>query len=335
MPRLDRRRFTGTLLAAVAATGAAALIPALGRQRALVIGGGPAGATAALALRQARPDTEVVLIERDPGRLGPAAPGDGFAKPGAGIGLAELRAAGVEVLLDEVTGIAWAGLRAALFSGRSLAFDRLLLAPGTAPVAEPIAGLDARARHLWPAAWGSTREARRLRAQLGALPETGRVVLRLPAELPGHPDIALSRALALSGWLGKHRPQARLTVLDGGSDPALARRFAMLTAARGDRIATDWRIAPQGGTVLRLDAGRGLIETSQGPLRADVVNFVPPQQAGRIAQIAGLADASGWCPCTETGRSVRQPAALILGDARRGALRTVAGAVHSARSARL
>ncbi|SDF98059.1 FAD-dependent oxidoreductase [Alloyangia pacifica] len=324
MPMLTRRSFTTSLLAGVSGLAAAGLVPPGSRARSLVIGGGPAGAMAALALRRSDPRAEVLLVERDPTRLGTSTAG-AFEQPGAGVTLSELDAEGVGVLLDEAAGIDWRTARLELFSGRTLAFDRIVLAPGTAAVAEAIPGLDAVTRHRWPAAWGSTQEARRLAAQLGALPERGHVVLRLPAEI-SHPEVALDRALLLSAWLRRARPAARLTVLDGSDTQALSGRFHEQVARRGGWLCAEWQRA----RVTAVDARQGLIETDAGRLRAEVVNFVTPRSAGPLARVAGLADASGWCPCDASGRSLRRAGAVILGDARKGARRTLDQAAHVA-----
>jgi hypothetical protein len=333
MQILNRRRFVGQLVAGAAAAAACGITATCLRagEQAVVVGGGPAGAAAALALRTARPNAPVLLVERDPSRLGraEAAP---FDRPAAGPDLDALRRAGVGVVLDDVVDLDWRAARLSLFSGRSLAFDRLLLAPGTAAVEEPIPGLDTVARHLWPAAWGSAREARRLKAQLTALPETGHVVLRLP-DVPSHPDAALDRALQLAALLDRTRPRGRLTILDASAGTDLAERFQSAFAAQGLRTATEWRTVSNGGTVLRVDAGRGLLETNAGPVHADVVNFVTRQGAGRIARTAGLVDASEWCPTDAAGRSTQRPEAIILGDARKQARRNVAEALLSARAA--
>lgn len=334
MQTLTRRRFgqmlaLGTLAAGAGSLGAAWRTPG----RTLVIGGGPAGAAAALALRAAEPRDPVVLIERDPTRLALAQPGaTAFDRPVAGVDLARLRQAGVEVVIDDVVDVDWQAARLVLFSARDLAFERLVLAPGTAPQDEPIAGLDARARYLWPAAWGNAREARRLAAQLAALPARGHVVLRLPGGAPSHPAVALARAQALAEHLAAHAPQARLTVLDGSPDDTLATGFALRADKLGLAHLVQWHRAQAGGTVRSLDASSGRIETNAGTLHADVVNFVPPQRAGTIAQLAGLADASGWCPCDDAGRSALRPGTLILGDARKGAVRTRDAAIRSARA---
>ena len=60
----------------------------------------------------------------------------------------------------------------------------------------------------------------------------------------------------------------------------------------------------------------GVLETNFGPIKADVVNFVVPQQAGRIATLAGLSAENGWCPCDTSGASSLNRRAMILGDAR-------------------
>lgn len=333
MHRMNRRRFAQYLVAGAAIGGACGwAATGLGRStRVVVVGGGPAGAGAALALRAATPEIPVLLVERDPRRLGNAG-STAFDRPAAGPDLDSLRRAGVEVVVDDVTDLDWRAARLELFSGRSLAFDRLLLAPGTTSVDEPIAGLDKVARHQWPAAWGSAREARRLAAQLAALPVRGHVVLRLP-QVQSHPDAALDRAVQLATRLDRTQPLARLTILDASAGSDLADRFMTRRAQLGLRVATDWRTAENGGRVLRVDAERGMLETTAGLVRADVVNFVTRQGAGRIARSAGLVDATHWCPTDAQGRSTRRPEAIILGDARKDATRTVRGALLSARVA--
>ncbi|MDP3340388.1 FAD-dependent oxidoreductase [Frigidibacter sp.] len=331
MPDPSRRAFALGLAACAGLAGVG--LAARPASQLVVIGGGPAGAAAALALRRANPRAEVLLVERDPARLAatdtdPAAAR--FSPPRSGASLARLTAAGIGVMLDDVMQIDWSAARAELFSGRRIAFDALFLAPGTAARNEAIAGLDAHARHAWPAAWGNPREARRLAAQLAALPAAGHVVLRLPPAGLGHPEAALGRALALAQYLTAQRPAARLTVLDADPISALAPAFAKSAAERGILRQVTWVTAADGAGLRGVDARRGLLDTEAGLIRADVVNFVPPQQAGTIAVTAGLVDDSGWCPCDAGGRSARRHGAVILGDARKGAKRTLAAALASA-----
>ena len=242
----------------------------------------------------------------------------------------------MNLILDEATGVDWKRARLELFSGRRLPFAGLCLAPGLAPRDEGIAGLDARTRHHWPAAWGSPGEARRLMAQLAAAPEKAHVVLRLPADAGGLPAIAAGRALEIAAYLGRTRPAARLTVLDAAEASEAASIYTALAsdlAGTQDGIRIDWRGRAKGGHVLEVDANRGILRTNAGEIRADVVNFVPASEAAQLAQEAGLTDASGWCPCFADGRSRLHRNAVVLGDARKGARRGVAIAQAQGRDA--
>ncbi len=310
-----RRRF---LLGAAAGAAALSLRPKAAQ--ALVLGGGPAGASAALLLARQSPHLEVTLVERDPARFRASSQAPAhFQRVNAPVTPGALTAAGVSIVLDEALGIDWRAGSMELFSGRRLGFDRIYLAPGSEALPEGVAGYDARARHLWPAAWGNLREAQRLRAQMAALPRKSHVVLRLPREI-SHPKVALERALWLAGT------GARLTVLDGGHHIAL--RDQTRAALPGRRI--DWHHAGEGGIVTEVDVTRGRIETDRGAILTDAVNFVPLQGAGRIARAAGLVDASGWCPVDERARSRLRPEATILGDGQADARRVSDAAIHGA-----
>ena len=50
--------------------------------------------------------------------------------------------------------------------------------------------------------------------------------------------------------------------------------------------------------------------------KADVANVIPPQKAARIAEMAGAADRTGWCPIDPaTFESKLQPNVHVVGDA--------------------
>ena len=50
--------------------------------------------------------------------------------------------------------------------------------------------------------------------------------------------------------------------------------------------------------------------------KADVANVIPPQKAGQIAELAGVADRTGWCPIDPvTFESTLQPNIHVIGDA--------------------
>ncbi|MCP4409394.1 MAG: cytochrome C, partial [Gammaproteobacteria bacterium] len=60
----------------------------------------------------------------------------------------------------------------------------------------------------------------------------------------------------------------------------------------------------------------GILITEFDEIEADVANVIPPQKAGIIAEKAGLADDSGWCPVNQTNfESTIHKDVFIIGDA--------------------
>jgi NADPH-dependent 2,4-dienoyl-CoA reductase/sulfur reductase-like enzyme len=67
------------------------------------------------------------------------------------------------------------------------------------------------------------------------------------------------------------------------------------------------------------------VETDFAKHKPAVANIVPPQKAGRIAELAGVADRTGWCPVDPLSfESTLHPDIHIIGDA------CVAGAMPKA-----
>ena len=78
----------------------------------------------------------------------------------------------------------------------------------------------------------------------------------------------------------------------------------------------------KGGKVTSVEAGQLTLTTDFATHKAAVANVIPPQKAGRIADMAGVADATGWCPIDPvTFESKLVPNVHVLGDA------TIAGAM--------
>jgi NADPH-dependent 2,4-dienoyl-CoA reductase/sulfur reductase-like enzyme len=72
----------------------------------------------------------------------------------------------------------------------------------------------------------------------------------------------------------------------------------------------------QGGRVTSVDPSTNTVITEFGNYTAQVANVIPPQRAGRIAEISGATDASGWCPINPlTFESKLVPNIHVIGDA--------------------
>ena len=65
-----------------------------------------------------------------------------------------------------------------------------------------------------------------------------------------------------------------------------------------------------------VDAATKTLKTDFSDFKADVANIVPPQRAAAIAQTAGVADRTGWCPIDPvTFESKLVPNIHVVGDA--------------------
>src|SRR5690242_12416208 len=130
---LDRRQFLSSLAAAsVAQIGAPARAQAA--PRVVVIGGGFAGATATRAIKKADQKINVSLVESN--RTFTACPfsnlviGGLRALPAQQFGYDKISAAGIDVVFATAVGVDLGARRVALEGGTSLAYDRLIVAPG-------------------------------------------------------------------------------------------------------------------------------------------------------------------------------------------------------------
>ena len=70
------------------------------------------------------------------------------------------------------------------------------------------------------------------------------------------------------------------------------------------------------GKATRVDPATMTIETDFDKHQAAVANVVPPQKAGHIAELAGVADRTGWCPIDPVSfESTLKPNIHVIGDA--------------------
>ncbi|TJV19019.1 MAG: NAD(P)/FAD-dependent oxidoreductase, partial [Mesorhizobium sp.] len=78
----------------------------------------------------------------------------------------------------------------------------------------------------------------------------------------------------------------------------------------------EWLPAQFTGGVTAIDAKTRSVITAGATFKAAVANVIPAQMAGRLAQQAGLANRSGWCPVDPvTFESALQPGVHLVGDA--------------------
>ena len=326
------RRDVARGIAAVAAM-AALPCPSLAQSpaRVAVIGGGFGGASCARALRQLDPRLQVTLIE--PKRIFTACP---FSNEVIG-GLRELgqqqftydriAAEGVTVVAQAAAKIDAERRTVELADGNFLTYDRLVLAPGIDMRFDALPGYDEAASARMPHAWKAGEQTVLLREQIEAMDDGGVVVLAVPSAPLRCPPAPYERACLIAHYLKASKPRSKILILDAKDGFSQQRLFENawkeLYPGMIERIALS-----QGGRVTSVDPATNSIITDFGNYTATVANVIPPHKAGRIADIAGAVDKTGWCPIDPvTFASRLVPDIHVIGDA------AIAGGIPKSASA--
>jgi sulfide dehydrogenase [flavocytochrome c] flavoprotein chain len=285
----------------VAATSLAvpSILRAQSAGRVVVIGGGFGGAACARALKRAQANLQVILIE--PNAIFTSCPFSNAVTAGLReidaqqFGYDRLRAEGVTVIGQAVTTIE-PQLRSVITAdGVALPYDRLVLSPGIDFHFEALPGYDDAASEKMPHAWKAGAQTLLLRRQLEAMPDGGTVAIAIPANPSRCPPAPYERASLIAHYLKTKKPRSKVLILDAKDNFSQQRLFEKAwKELYGDMIE---RIGlSQGGRVTSVDPATRTIVTEFGNYTPDVANVIPPQRAGRIAEIAGATDATGWCP---------------------------------------
>ncbi len=287
--------------------------------RVVVVGGGFAGASCARALRQADPRIAVTLVE--PNTTFTACP---FSNAVIG-GLRELKAQqftydrvaadGIVIARTTATAVDPPGRSVTLADGARLPYDRLVLAPGIDIRWGALPGYDETAAGLMPHAWRAGEQTVLLRRQLEAMPDGGLVVISAPANPFRCPPGPYERASLIAHYLKMKKPKSKLIILDAKDAFSKQRLFQAAWAELYPGLL-EWVPLSKGGNVTSVDPATLTLVTDFARHKAAVANVIPPQKAGRIAEAAGVADRTGWCPIDPvTFESKLQAGIHVIGDA--------------------
>jgi NADPH-dependent 2,4-dienoyl-CoA reductase/sulfur reductase-like enzyme len=285
--------------------------------RVVVVGGGFAGASCARALRHADGRIAVTLVEAN--ATFTACP---FSNAVIG-GLRELsaqqftydRVAADGIVVARAMATAVDARSVTLADGAHLPYDRLVLAPGIDIRWDALPGYDEAAAAQMPHAWRAGEQTLLLRRQLEAMDDGGLVVISAPANPFRCPPGPYERASLIAHYLKTKKPKSKLMILDAKDAFSKQRLFQAAWAELYPGLL-EWVPLSKGGAVTSVDAATRTLMTDFGRHQAKVANVIPPQKAGRIAEVAGVADGTGWCPIDPvTFESKLQPRIHVIGDA--------------------
>ena len=296
---VTRRNAVLGITAAATSLATPSILRAQSAGRIVVIGGGFGGAACARALKRVDAKLQVTLIE--PNRIFTSCPFSNEVIAGLRemetqhFGYDKLAADGITVIGQAAAKIEPQQRSVTTTDGTVLTYDRLVLSPGIDFHGEALPGYDDAASEKMPHAWKAGAQTLLLRRQLEAMADGGTVVIAIPANPSRCPPAPYERASLIAHYLKTNKPRSKVLILDAKDNFSQQRLFENAwKELYGDMIE---RVAlSQGGRVTSVDPASMTIITEFGNYTPDVANVIPPQRAGRIAAIAGAADATGWCP---------------------------------------
>lgn len=311
------------LLTTAAAVASAALpIPAISQGsagRVVVVGGGFAGTTCARFIRRIDPRITVTLVDGSPVFI--ACPLSNAVIAGLRdlqaqqFGLDKVADDGVVLARAPAIGIDAQARFVALTNNARISYDRLVLAPGIDLRWDALPGYSEAASERMPHAWKAGEQTLLLRRQLEAMEDGGTVIISAPANPFRCPPGPYERASLIAYYLKTKKPKSKLILLD--AKDAFSKQGLFQNAWKELYPGMlEWVPLSAGGKVTSVDVADMTLVTEFGKHKATVANVIPPQKAGRIAETAGAADRSGWCPVDPvTFESRQQPNIHVIGDA--------------------
>jgi len=315
--RTTRRQFLKTASAA-----ALLPMPAIAQgagPKVVVIGGGFAGASAARFIKKGNPQIDVTLVEANPTFT--ACPFSNLVIGGLRdlraqqFGYDKVAASGVTVAIQPATGVDAQAKSVTLGNGTRLAYDRLVMAPGVDLRWDALPGYTEREADVMPHAWKAGEQTLLLRSQLESMADGGTVIISAPANPFRCPPGPYERASLIAHYLKTRKPKSKVIILDAKDAFSKQRAFQQAwQQLYPDHL--EWVSLSKGGKVNSVDASTKTLKTDFSDFKADVANIVPPQRAAAIAQTAGVADRTGWCPIDPvTFESKLVPNIHVVGDA--------------------
>ncbi len=326
MSQFTRRKFLKVTGAAAAASSALTFSSfAIGgaKKKVVVVGGGIGGATAAKYLRMMDPSIDVTLIEANKDYytcfMSNEVLGGERSMDSIHFDYSGLKARGVNIVHDWVTAIDPDKRVVKTKGGQSFAYDRCILSPGVDFRWDTIEGYDAQVAEKIPHAWKAGSQTVTLRKQLEAMKDGGTVLIAPPPNPFRCPPGPYERASQIAHYLKKHKPKSKIIILDpkdkfskfGLFMDGWKRHYGYGT----DNSMITWINGAAGGKVESVDAKNMTVQAAVESFKADVINIIPAQKAGKIAFDAGLTNDKGWCPIDgKTFESTIHKNIHVIGD---------------------
>lgn len=321
----NRRQFLKLLAASgLASTGfnplSALAMSSKASAHVVIIGGGFGGATCAKYLNMFDPSLSITVIE--PSKQFVTCPFSNMVLSGLqkidsiSHGYQAHIKRGINVVHDVVRQIDAEKKQLTLSASKTLNYDKLVVSPGIDFKWDEVDGMTAADAEQIPHAWKAGTQTTILQKQLAGMRNGGTFLIAPPPNPFRCPPGPYERISMVANYLKQHKPKSKVLVLDAknkfSKQPLFTQGWEKLYPGM-----IEWVAADKGGRVDHIDVKNRTLHTELGDAhKADVINFIPPQKAGSIAQRAGLVNDDGWCPVNQRNFKADGQADIhVIGDA--------------------
>lgn len=336
--QINRRNFVKFTGAGLSLGLANTSLPAFARAtkppigRVVIIGGGYAGNNAAKYLKMwSLGAIEVVVIEKNSQFV--SCPLSNLVLGGSKtindltFGYDALKANhGIKWVQDEVTAINVTTKKVTMLRGE-LTYDRLIIAPGVDFIYDALpvlqsAEVQQQIPHAWKAGWQTVN----LRKQLEAMSDGGVFVMNVPKAPYRCPPGPYERAAQVAYYFKNNKPKSKVIVLDANAE--IISKKGLFTKVFNEMYAGIIDYRPN-NAIVDIDVATKIVKTDFDAVKADVLNFIPPQRAGKPVQLVKIENQviglnnvdKRWCEVDFlTYESKLAPSVHVIGDAISAAL---------------
>lgn len=318
-----RRMLVGSSVFGSALALGAPVVLGQAKQRVVVIGGGPGGATAAKYIaKDSGGALDVVLVEPASqfvtcfhsnlylgGFRSLESITHGYDKLTANYGIRHARQMATQIDRDKK--------QVVLADGTRLSYDRLVVSPGIDLKYDSVPGWGQAHEETMPHAWKAGKQTEILKARLDAVPNGGLIVMIAPPNPYRCPPGPYERVSMMAHVLkSAGKKDAKIVIIDPKESFSKQGLFQQGWDTYYPGMV-EWLGPKIHEGVKSVDPKTNTVETGFETYKnAVLVNVIPAQMAGKIARDSGLANGSGFCAIDpETMRSTIDANIYVLGDA--------------------
>ncbi|MBZ0162530.1 MAG: NAD(P)/FAD-dependent oxidoreductase [Notoacmeibacter sp.] len=321
MTKLTRRQFALVMGAGTATLAMPTYLRAQDKPRVVVIGGGAGGATAARYIaKDSEGAIDVTLIDS----------ADNFTTCffsnlylGGYRDFASITHSyetlesnyGIKKVTGWAVGVDRDARMVSMADGSKIPYDRLVVSPGIDLVWDSVPGYSEEAAEIAPHAWKAGPQTQLLKAKLDAIENGQQIVMVAPPNPYRCPPGPYERVSMMAHVLKSKGVDAKIIIIDP-KDKFSKQGLFQEGWQKHYTGMVEWYGPDVHGGIKGIDVNAGTVETDLDTFKGALLNVIPAQRAGRIAQEAGLTNDSGFCPIDAGSmRSTADENIFVIGDA--------------------